>query len=116
VPSSDPAQRFGDIIENIERFTAGMDLQASAANEQAGLAVRYPLLIISEAAAKLGDLAAELRPEISWQEIRALGNRSRHDYANIDVVRVWLLLKRDLPPLKTARESALQALEKKDPA
>jgi uncharacterized protein with HEPN domain len=34
VPSSDPVQRFSDIIENIERierFTAGLDLQGVAA-------------------------------------------------------------------------------------
>jgi uncharacterized protein with HEPN domain len=57
VPSNDPVLRFVDIIENIERidrFTAGMDLQAFAANEQTTLAVKYSLLVISEAAVKLG--------------------------------------------------------------
>jgi len=61
VPSSDPAQRFGDIIENIERierFTAGMELDRFAATEQTVIAVKYCLLMISEAAVKLGDLAA----------------------------------------------------------
>jgi uncharacterized protein with HEPN domain len=67
VPSSDPIQRFGDIIENIgriERFTAGMDCHSFAENEQTVLAVKYSLLIISEAAIKSGDFAAELCPAI----------------------------------------------------
>jgi uncharacterized protein with HEPN domain len=49
VPSDDPVQRFSDIIERIDRFTAGMDLEGFAANEQTILAVKYSLLIISEA-------------------------------------------------------------------
>jgi uncharacterized protein with HEPN domain len=66
VPSSDPVQRFSDIIENIdriERFTMGMDFQSFAANEQTVLAVKYSLVVISEAATKLGDSAAELCPD-----------------------------------------------------
>ena len=118
MPSSDPVQRFSDIIENIERierFTAGMDLKGFAANDEKVLAVKYALLTISEAAAKLGDLAADLCPDIPWREIRGLGNRLRHDYESIDVVRIWLLLERDLPPLKTACGNALRTLEGNSP-
>jgi uncharacterized protein with HEPN domain len=114
VPSSDPVQRFSDIIENIERierFTAGIDLKRFTADEQKVLAVKYALLTISEAAAKLGDVADDLCPGIPWREIRGLGNRLRHDYDSIDIVRIWLLLGRDLPPLKTACGNAVHVLE-----
>lgn len=119
MPSSDPVQRFADIIENvsrIERFISGMDLRSFAEAEQTVLAVKYTLLIISEAAIKLGDLASELCPGIPWREVRGLGNRLRHDYADIDVVRIWLLLERDLPPLKSACEAALRILQNNDRA
>lgn len=119
MPSSDPVQRFTDITENIERiqrFTAGMGLPGFTASEQTVLAVKYSLLIISEAAAKLGDLAAELCPDIPWREIRGLGNRLRHDYETIDTGRIWLLLERDLPPLKIACQSALLVLEGNGPS
>ena len=114
MPSSDPIQRFSDIVENIERierFTAGMNLQAFAAAEQTILAAKYALLTISEAATKLGDIANQLCPEIPWREIRGLGNRLRHDYGNVDVIRIWLLIERDLPPLKAACSGALQILK-----
>jgi len=114
VPSSDPVQRFSDIVDNIgriERITAGLDQKAFAANEEKVLAVKYVLLTISEAAAKLGDVATDLCPEIPWREIRGIGNRLRHDYDSIDIVRIWLLLERDLPPLKTACENAVRILE-----
>ena len=83
MPSSDPLQRFQDILDNIgriSRFTAGLNLQTSSENEQALFAVKHALLIVSEASAKLGALAAELCPAVPWADIRGLGNRLRHDY------------------------------------
>lgn len=70
MPSSNPAQRFHDIFDNIariERFTAGLGLQSFSENEQKIFAVQHALLIISEAAAKLGRLAPEFCPEIDWR-------------------------------------------------
>jgi uncharacterized protein with HEPN domain len=70
VPSSDPVQRFADIIENInciERFTQGMDATTFATNDQVVFAVKYALMIISEAAIRLGDIAGTLQPDIPWR-------------------------------------------------
>jgi len=111
VPSSDPVQRFEDILENIvwiEEFTAGMDLDAFTQNAQALYAVKYALLTISEAAKKLGDVGTEMCPEIPWRQIQGLGNHLRHEYDRIDVTRIWLVLQKDLAPLKAAIERALK--------
>lgn len=113
MPSKDPVQRFEDILLNIcriEQFTAGMDLQSFAANEQVIYAAKYALLIISEAAVKLGGTAEDLSPGVPWREIRGLGNRLRHDYDSIDFARVWLALQRDVPVLKAACKDALRLL------
>ncbi len=88
MPSSDPAQRFTDIIESIdhiEGFTRGLDAKAFAGTDQVIFAVKYALMIISESAVRLGDTAATPRPEIPWREIRGLGNRLRHEYDTIDL-------------------------------
>ncbi len=80
MPSRDPARRFEDILDSIariERFTQGMDLAALAANEQTVYAVNHALLVLSEAAAKLGEQAQLLCPEAPWADIRGLGNRLR---------------------------------------
>ncbi|WP_428488279.1 HepT-like ribonuclease domain-containing protein [Rhodopila sp.] len=103
-------------IESIERFTAEMDLRGFAKADQTIRATKYSLLVISEAAMKLGDRAADLCPAIPWREIRGLGNRLRHDYQSIDVVRIWLLIERDLPPLKAACRDALHRLQEDDRA
>lgn len=107
-------QRFQDIADNIariERFTRGMSLADFEANEQALFAVQHALLIISEAAQKLGPLAVELCPNIPWPELRGLGNRLRHEYDQINVERLWLVIQRDLPSLKVGVELALAQLE-----
>jgi uncharacterized protein with HEPN domain len=44
-----------------------------------------------------------------------LGNRLRHDYDSVDIARIWLLIERDLPPLKTACLGALRVLEGNGP-
>lgn len=113
MPSSDPARRFEDILENIakiERFTRCMDFPAFAASEQTVYAVNHAMLILSEAAAKLGEQANQLCPEVAWADIRGLGNRLRHDYDNINPIRIWLIVEKELDPLKSAIAKALQRL------
>ena len=99
-------------IARIERFTAGLNLQTFSDNEQTLFAVQHALLIISEAAAKLGRLAADICPGLPWADLRGLGNRLRHEYHTIDVARLWLMIERDLAPLKKGVEEALQELRK----
>ena len=96
MPSEKPARRLEDIIENaqaIQRYVAG--------------AVQRCLERISEAAAKLGDLAPALMPDQPWQKIRALGNRLRHEYDAIREDRLWDIVQVDLPSLRAACEDGL---------
>ncbi len=92
-----------------------MNANTFAANDQVTFAVKYALLIISEATAKLGEIAPGIRPDIPWREIRGLGNRLRHDYDTVDPARVWLLIERDLPPLRAACQNALRTLSGNGP-
>jgi RHS repeat-associated protein len=92
VPSDKPARRLEDIIENaqaIQPYVAGLDLAAFEKDQKTYDAVERCLERISEAAAKLGDLAPSLVPGQPWQEIRALGNRLRHEYDAIREDRLW---------------------------
>jgi uncharacterized protein with HEPN domain len=113
LPSDKPARRLEDIIENaqaIQRYVAGMDVAAFRADNKTYDAVERCLERISEAAAKLGDLASSLVPGQPWPEIRALGNRLRHDYDLIREDRLWDIVQIDLPPLCAACENALRRL------
>ena len=87
MPSEKRLQQFEDILYNIARigrFTAGLDANGLARNEQVFYAVLHALLIISEAARRLGSEAERLAPDQPWQSIRALGNVLRHAYDGVD--------------------------------
>ncbi len=108
--SKDPASRFEEILENIARieaYTAGMDVDAFAADTRTADAVERCLARISEAAVKLGDDAEKLCADIPWRDIRSLGNRLRHAYTTVDVTRIWLIVDKDLTTLKEACRDAL---------
>jgi uncharacterized protein with HEPN domain len=117
VPSSDPIQRFQDILANIDRIekhTAGMDATTFLEDLKTYDAVERCLERISEAAKKLGSVAGELCPGIPWPELRGIGNVLRHEYDRIEGIRLWTTVERDLPALKIAVEAALQKLLRKE--
>jgi uncharacterized protein with HEPN domain len=47
-----------------------MDATTFATNDQVVFAVKCALMIISESAIRLGDIAGKLQPDIPWREIR----------------------------------------------
>lgn len=113
MPSEKPARRLEDIVENAQAalgYTAGMDEVAFKENRLVYDAVERCLERISEAAAKLGELAPVLMPDQPWRDIRALGNRLRHDYDDIGQDRLWDILQNDLPSLSAACLDALRRL------
>jgi uncharacterized protein with HEPN domain len=113
LPSEKPARRLEDIVENAQaalRYRAGMDEVAFEGNRLVYDAVERCLERISEAAAKLGELAPVLIPDQPWRDIRALGNRLRHDYDDISQDRLWDIVRNGLPSLCAACEVALRRL------
>lgn len=116
VPSSDPASRFRDIVDNIDRirhFTLGYDADSFVRDERTVYAVKHALLIISEAARKLDAVAEQLAPDIPWADIRGLGNRLRHEYETVELTRIWFIVERDLDPLLLACRKAMDRLKGK---
>lgn len=72
-------------------------------------AVFHALLIISEAARRLGSDAEALAPEQPWQSIRAFGNVLRHQYDEVDPGATWRIVCGDLPSLKRSIERVPEA-------
>jgi uncharacterized protein with HEPN domain len=116
VPSSRPAVRFLDILDNIrliQAYLQGMDCAAFAADSRTRDAVERCLERLSEAAAKLGAQAEALAPGPPWQAVRAFGNVLRHAYDQVDPARIWEIATRDLPDVAAAAEAALKRLDAK---
>ena len=113
-----PAKLLEDIltdIAKIERFMQGVDYAAFEQDDQVAYAVKYALLRISEAAHRLKDVAAELCPDVPWRDIRGIGNRLRHAYDTIDIGLIWMVVEKNLSPLKASVQDALQKLNSNTP-
>jgi uncharacterized protein with HEPN domain len=101
-----------DAIGEIQGFTAGLEFDAFRADAKTVAAVERKLLVISEAAIRLGEDAKTLCPGLPWRDIRGIGNWLRHQYDAVDPEAVWQTVIDDLPPLQAA---VIQALAKRPP-
>jgi uncharacterized protein with HEPN domain len=70
-------------------------------------AVERELLIISEAAVRLGSDADAICPGLDWRDIRGLGNKLRHDYDGLNDELLWRTVQYDLTLLRNDVEKAL---------
>src|SRR5262245_8841260 len=99
------ARYYEDIVENIaliRSYTDGFDEERFATESMCRDAVQHCLLRISEAARVLGRHAEADIPALPWRDIRALGNRLRHEYQRIDARLVWRIVENDLDVLDAA--------------
>jgi len=80
---------IADAIGMIESFTADMDFEAFREDPKTVAAVERKLLIISEAAIRLGGGAERRCPGLPWRDIRGIGNWLRHQYERIELPVIW---------------------------
>lgn len=112
--SSNPKQRFEDIVFNINRILSylnGYSFEQFADDPKTVDAVERCMQRITEAAIKLEPLNAQLLPEQDWVSMRGFGNALRHDYDLISEKIIWDIAKTKLPELKIDCERAIQTLE-----
>lgn len=116
--TSRPEQRFRDIIkaiDDIRTFIGKSSKSQFNSNIEKRYAVHRALLIISEAASKLGEQGPELAPGAPWGEIRGLGNFIRHEYDGVNDDFVWIIVTKQLVPLRAECVSAIKALQQTGP-
>ena len=114
MPSSRPRRRLEDIVANARSIiddVRGLSEVDCLADRLLQDAVLYRLLRISEAAKKLGPAAESMMPEQPRTQIRAFGNAMRHDYDEIRLDQVWIIVLRDIPVLLAAVERSLRDLQ-----
>lgn len=109
-PSDRSTDACHDIVMNtrrIERFVAGLTLDAFTADDRTHLAVVRCLEMISEACRRLSPEARGRYPHIPWRQIMDAGNIYRHAYDSVSLDIVWLTVHDELPLLVAAAEAEL---------
>ena len=81
------------------RFTENKTYEDLLQDRLLRLAVERDLEIIGEAANKISASLRQSHPEVAWRRIIGLRNVLAHDYGEIDLERIWVIIKEDLPAL-----------------
>jgi uncharacterized protein with HEPN domain len=115
MPSDRDAMRrwLNDIRHHIamaQTFMEGMSYDAFRDDLRTTYAVTRCLEIISEASRRLPDELKARHPTIAWKNMAGAGNVYRHDYEDVTVSFVWVVLEDHPPLLRIVVEQELAAL------
>lgn len=106
--------RLRDIVEDaarIEHFLGKMTTAEFRAEERTLFAVERLLQRITEAAVQIpADESARIGFQPPTEQMRAFGNRLRHEYRDIDPAIVFDIARVEIPALKIEAEGALDRL------
>lgn len=100
---ADYLQHVLEAIDNIQDYTAGMDLDAFMADRKTRDAVIRNLEVIGEACnnvAKNHPAFASEHSAVPWGFAYEMRNALSHGYFTVDHAIVWQTIQQDLPKLK----------------
>ena len=86
-------------------FVQGMDKTAFLTSRLHQNATIRSLEVIGEAAGKVSAETLAGHPEIAWREITGMRHRLIHDYGDVDLDIVWIVVQTRLDPLIAALEA-----------
>jgi uncharacterized protein with HEPN domain len=101
---ADYLQHILEAIDNIQDYTAGMDLDAFMADRKTRDAVIRNLEVIGEACnnvAKNHPTFASEHSTVPWGFAYEMRNALSHGYFTVDHAVVWQTIQQDLPTLKS---------------
>ena len=104
-----------DILKNIkliEKFIHNMNKEQFMGSIQTQYSVIRGLEIIGEATKNLKQDVTDKYKEIPWRDIAGLRDKLIHGYFEVDLERIWVVSKDDLPDLKRKIEKIIIELLK----
>ena len=88
-----------DAAQKIMSFVEGVPYHKFEEESLIQSAVEMQLIIIGEAARKLSAEFREIHPKIPWRSIIGLRNILTHEYGEVRVDRIWLIVSESIPEL-----------------
>ncbi|MEX2217013.1 MAG: HepT-like ribonuclease domain-containing protein [Phycisphaeraceae bacterium] len=85
--------------ERVRRFASGYTLESFTQDEVLQSAARYQLQIIGEAAWRISDERKAKCETIPWPQIVGFRHRLVHDYARIELPKVWGVIESHIDAL-----------------
>jgi len=102
-----------DMLENIEKanyFIENLTYEDFKADERTNFAVIRCLEIVGEASKSIPKEIKSKYNDIPWKDIAGLRDKIVHGYSEINLFRVWLVVKEEFPILKEEIENIMKDL------
>lgn len=88
-----------DALQQITRYTEGMDSKAFLGNRMVQDAVIRQFEIVGEATKNLSDAFRESHCFIPWKDLAGFRDKLIHQYFGVDLLMVWASVVDDVPML-----------------
>jgi uncharacterized protein with HEPN domain len=99
-----------DAIAKTQAYVKGVSKSTFLGDTLIQDAVIRQIEIIGEAAKRVSEGTRSENAQIPWQDIAGMRNKLIHDYFGVDIEKVWLTVKKDIPLLKDQINRILKTL------
>lgn len=107
IESSKRLEDIEQAITDIEKYVANQSVNSFCENDILHDAVMLQFIIIGEAINNVENDKLE-KYDYPWYKVRSFRNMIAHEYFNIKLAAVWLVIKNDLPKLKKVIQTMLK--------
>ncbi len=98
-------------IDETSKFTDGISYEAFTQDKMRVNAVIRSLEVLGEAAKKIPDDLRNQADEIPWKYMAGMRDKLIHEYFNVDLQMVWIVVKTEIPPIRPEIESLIKQLD-----
>lgn len=98
-----------------QRIVHGLTRDEVFGDERTRFAVLHALQVVGEAAKKVPPEVRARASHVPWAQITGFRDRIAHGYWALDEEVVWVVLQRDLEPLRAAAAALLAEADRADP-
>jgi len=98
-----------ECIQRVEKYTSG-GRDTFLNSELIQDAVIRNLQVMAESSQRISEDLQSRYSNVAWFKIAGFRNVLVHDYLGVDLDKVWAIIERDLPPLKSSISLILKEL------